>query len=148
MKHFNWHILAFILTGLVAGVVLFIMMPFGPGLSPDSIAYMQTAESLRSGQGYWVYEAPMTHFAPLYPTALAVMSGLQLRMITAGRVLQAGIFAMNVALFMYLVWIATRRNWIAGVVGGVLFLTSAEISFIIGRTTRPTASQPNSLLLP
>src|SRR5205085_8939047 len=69
----------------------------GPALFPDSALYLSSAESLRAGRGYELYDdRPYTIAPPLFPTLLAVAGvlGVAPRFVNAlafaGTVLVAG----------------------------------------------------------
>jgi len=66
--------------------------PWGPGLSPDAIAYAAIAESVRdSGEiGYWL-EPAASSWPPLFPVLLASASVLlDVSVVDAGRILNVG----------------------------------------------------------
>ena len=55
-----------------AGLVMVATSRYGPGLTPDSLAYVSAAESLALGQGFRDHEGrPLVLFPPLYPLVLA-----------------------------------------------------------------------------
>src|SRR5262245_63939659 len=65
---------AFCLLPSLAGVVLVLVMGAraGPGVTPDSVTYLSTAESLRADGSFRRYDgAPYVEFPPLYPLVLA-----------------------------------------------------------------------------
>ncbi|HSV86089.1 MAG TPA: hypothetical protein VLH85_05910 [Levilinea sp.] len=115
----------------IAGLLLYTSMRLGPGVSPDSVVYMQTALNLLSGRGFTAFGEPMTHFAPFYSIVLALGGVLPIRILSVARLLQPAIFVFNAALFMFAVWTASRNRsiWAAAAAGG-FFLTSAQVLFI------------------
>jgi 4-amino-4-deoxy-L-arabinose transferase-like glycosyltransferase len=117
----------FIVPGLLAGAALFYLMQYGPGVSPDSVTYLQTAKSLLAGQGYMTYGNPMTHFPPLYSTMLALGGLIPIKLISVSRLVQSAIFALNLIVFCYAVWIASSRNFFAASAAGLLFITAMNI---------------------
>jgi hypothetical protein len=123
VKKFGLPFSLFVLLGLVAGITLFHFMHLGPGVSPDSVTYFQTAESLRKGQGFTAYGEPMTNFPPFYSAILALAGLLPFKILSISRLVQASIFGMNVIVFTYAVWIATCRNTYAALAAGVLFVS-------------------------
>lgn len=57
---------------VAAGLVVVATSRYGPGLTPDSMAYVSTAKSLASGGGFQDHaDQPLVHFPPLYPMLLA-----------------------------------------------------------------------------
>lgn len=64
--------------------------PYGMGVTPDSVAYLHAAESLRAGAGLYVpaYSGalmPVTHYPPLYPATLAGLATLGIEPLQAAR---------------------------------------------------------------
>src|SRR5436190_9794232 len=67
-----WPLVAVLLGVLAGAVVLAATGPHGPGLSPDSAAYLSTADALAHGRGFQTYgRLPLTDFPPGYPLALS-----------------------------------------------------------------------------
>jgi 4-amino-4-deoxy-L-arabinose transferase-like glycosyltransferase len=120
------HLILFACLG-AAGYLLYTSMRFGPGVSPDSVVYLQTAESLLAGRGFTAYGEPMTHFPPFYSIVLAFAGLLPVRLMAVARLIQPAIFVLNAALFMFAVWTASRRSIWPAVAGGGFFLTSAQM---------------------
>jgi hypothetical protein len=117
-----------ILAGAAASVLMFWITDYGPGVSPDSVTYIETARSLLAGNGFYVEGKPMTHFAPVYPLLLA-MAGLFQHgdILQAGRLLGALFFGANLALFGLAVQIGTEHSWSATGCAILFFLCSAPI---------------------
>ncbi len=103
------------------------MMSHGPGISPDSIVYLSSAQSLLSGHGLMVAGHPMTHFPPLYPMLLASLGVVHHDLLTDARLLAAGCFATNVVLVGAAVYFATERQLRAAVCAVLLFVVSATV---------------------
>ncbi len=75
--------------------------PYGIGVTPDSVAYLRAAESLREGTGLSVpaYDGalvPLTHFPPLYPATLAGLAALGLEPLQAARGMALLMAAANI----------------------------------------------------
>jgi hypothetical protein len=60
---------------LAISMVLKSTTRYGPGISPDSLYYISTAENLAKGNGYYSYDGkPYTHWPPLFPSLIALLS--------------------------------------------------------------------------
>ena len=79
---------------LAAAVSLWIATPWGVGLTPDSIDYINAARALLDGSGL----GGMSHFPPLYPLAIASIARLGPEPAEAARWLQVLLFAVNILL--------------------------------------------------
>jgi 4-amino-4-deoxy-L-arabinose transferase-like glycosyltransferase len=130
IKPSNRYPFIFILIGVAASIILFSFMRFGPGVSPDSVSYLETANSLLNGDGFTVYLQPMTHFPPFYSLMLAVGGLLPIRLIAVSKLLQAGIFGINLSIFLFTTWIGSKRNKLAPLAALLLFLTSTHIILV------------------
>ena len=94
--------------------------PWGLGVTPDSVVYLDVARSLNAGNGLEVWGKPLTHFPPGYPFVLAVATSRGSDTFFQARVLHALLYAMVVTLVALLVYMATEGSFPA-VVSGVLF---------------------------
>ena len=66
-----------VLAALGASLVWARGIAWGPGLNPDSLNYVTTAQSLLAGEGFSNARGePYTQWPPLYPLALAAAAGL------------------------------------------------------------------------
>ena len=66
-----WHRLILIVAAF--GLVAWAVLPYGPGLSPDSATYLAASRSMADLRGYLDLDgqSPMLDFPPLYPAVLA-----------------------------------------------------------------------------
>lgn len=105
------------LAATVAAVLVWwATAPWGPGLSPDAIAYSAIAERIRDhGQvGYWL-EPQATSWPPLFPLLLAAGSWVTgASVVDVGRwmngALQAGVVVVTAAI----AWRLLRSRWLRG----------------------------------
>jgi len=102
----------------------------GIGFLGDAVPYMLTARSLTQGNGFYILDKPMTHWAPAYPLMLAIWSILGPSLRLAARSLHTLIFGINAVLFAVTIFISTRRNYAAMVTGALFFISSSSILFI------------------
>ncbi len=60
------------LTAFAAFGLVMLLTTHGPGVTPDSVAYLSAADSLLRGEGFLQYTgAPLTEWPPLFPAILA-----------------------------------------------------------------------------
>ena len=86
----------------LAGVVLILFITSkGPGVTPDSVNYIDAAQNLSSGNGLKVLmpngnTEPMTHFPPLFPMILALFHLVKVDPVSAARWMNAVLFGANI----------------------------------------------------
>lgn len=89
---------------------------YGPGLSSDSVAYIQGAINIKNGHGYARFSGentlePITGFPPVFSAVLASLSLVGMDVLSAGRVLNAILFGVNIFLVGLLIFFSTRSLW-------------------------------------
>lgn len=89
----------------------------GPGVCPDSTAYLQLARSEPV-----TLQISHTHFPPLYPLILRAGSWVAGSELRAGRVMNAVLFALNVLLVGVLLYRHARVSLWTGLAGTLLFI--------------------------
>jgi 4-amino-4-deoxy-L-arabinose transferase-like glycosyltransferase len=129
----NFRLISIVMLAVLAatGVVLILAAtPEGMGLSDDSIAYIAGARSILAGHGYreaWLASnGPMTHFPPVFPSALAFLGLFGLDPLRGVRFLNALLFGLNTALMGILGWRMTR-SLVAGLGLALLFLLNGSL---------------------
>lgn len=133
-------------AGLAAAILtLAITRPPGPGLDPDSAAYIGAAESLAHGHGYripitsWASAdttAPLAHFPPGYPTALAVSISLGIPTRQAARAVNAAAALVDVGLATWLVAL------VAGEIAAAILALALLIMPAFEQAHLPVLSEP------
>ncbi len=84
-----------ILSVVGIGLVLLSTSRYGVGISSDSVAYISTARSLLSGNGYFLYDgSPFIGWPPLFPTVLAVLGLIGVELVEGVRFLNAFVFGL------------------------------------------------------
>jgi hypothetical protein len=116
-KHLGQIFILLALAILPAFVVIRATEPFGPGVSPDSTAYLGAAKSLRDGYGYTLQGEPLSHFPPLYSVLLAGVGHFTGDLEDAARYCGAILFSVNAVLLFLLLRL-----------GGLHFLSSGLIA--------------------
>jgi hypothetical protein len=117
-----------ILLGVCCGLAMVLAVTHqGPGLTPDSTAYVQAARSLVAGTGFQHFNgslvaSPQTHFAPLFSIVLAGLLRAGATFEQGSRWLNAALFAVNcVLLALVLSRCVDRRHAPLGAMLGGLF---------------------------
>lgn len=108
-------------VALAGGLLLLWATVHGPGVSPDSIVYIETARSLLQGDGFYYHGKPMTHYPPGYPLLLAAAGLLQPDVVQAARLLQVLFYAANVILVGLCIYALTGGSVLALSAGVFLF---------------------------
>jgi hypothetical protein len=124
------------LLGIVAfALVLVVTDPPGPGLDPDALSYLGAAESLVAHGEYriptapWASPdstAPLAHFPPGYPTALAVPVALGMSPPQGARLVEALAAGVTISTLVLLIGAATTT--IAGVLLAVALLVTPAMA--------------------
>jgi 4-amino-4-deoxy-L-arabinose transferase-like glycosyltransferase len=97
-------------------------------VSPDSTVYIETAENLIAGKGFYASGEPLTHYPPLYPLLLAIAKIAIPDTLLAGRWLHAFLFAINVMLVATAAYIFTKHRSLLPIGGAIiLFLASTPV---------------------
>ena len=112
--------------GVCASILILWITVHGPGVSPDSTTYIETAISILAGNGFFAGGRPMTHYPPAYPLLLSLAGHFYHHdMLQAARLLGAFLFGVNVVLIGVAVHVCTRRNFLATMCAICVFLSSA-----------------------
>lgn len=92
---------AYLLFAAFAAVALFVVTPWGLGLTPDSMSYMRAARAIAE---HGDFGALPTHWPPLYPLLLAAGSMVFGDAGVGARALQGIFLALNILLLAMLNW--------------------------------------------
>ncbi len=112
------------LITLITGInVFFFVADNGIGVSPDSVAYIKTAESLLAGNGFYYFDEPLIHFPPLYPLLLAGSAIFSQNVTISAEWLHGILYGLNALLFGLAIFFSTRRSLVAMVLGILLFFS-------------------------
>ena len=110
-----------IVLACAAAVVLYYSLPWGIGVSPDSISYLKAASRLT--EDFQLKHLP-SHWPPGYPLYLAIMMSAIPGMTTAALFGQVTLFFFNTILVSWVVLYClqddgTRRYWAALIAAAV-----------------------------
>ena len=127
-------IVALTLTALAALAIAFgwACMPFGAGLSPDSVVYIAMADGAWTPRGfslpygYNLYE-PVRHFPPLYPAVLGGGKLIGLAAAPFSRIVGCALLGLNTALVGWIVYRSSRGRIGAAMAASILFGVSVPI---------------------
>ena len=127
----GWRWLLFGALGVVAAALALVrQMNFGPGLTPDSAAYLSVASALLSGDGFAPFFGEYTIYAPLFPLALSVAALFVDDVIHVAAVVNAAAFGGTVVLAAS--WLHRRQAplWLSFCAGlaGALSLPLANLA--------------------
>jgi hypothetical protein len=110
--------IAVAIAAVVAGLLVWwATAPWGPGLSPDAIAYSAIAESIRDRAelGYWL-EPRVSSWPPLFPAVLAGTAAiLDITVVEAGRIVNAVLQGATVVVTALLARRLLRERWLRAV---------------------------------
>ena len=127
-------------------LALLVTSSAGPGLDPDSASYLSAAESLVQGKGYriaiasWYSSdstAPLAHFPPGYPTALAIPTAMGVAPPMSARIVNAVAAAVTATAVCVLVASSAGSVVAALVTITVLLLTPALIEVHLSALSEP-----------
>jgi hypothetical protein len=117
-------------SAIGAFFLMFWVTQRAPGVSPDSVTYIETAQSLLDGKGFFPGSRPMTHFPPVYPLLLSIFGYFYHGdILQAGRLLCALLYSVNLALIGSAVWKCTH-SLLATFFSVALFLGSSPIQYV------------------
>ena len=122
---------AAIACGMLASVFA---TPYGMGVTPDSLLYLNAADHLAQGHGLRVATAddtlvPLTHYPPLFPAILALFTLGGLSPLGAARAVALGVTALNVALVTTVTFTSTKSATAATAAAFVVAL-SVDMLFL------------------
>lgn len=128
MNKKTWaYILFFSLIIIITGTLFVFITKNGIGISPDSIKYVELANNIINKKGFLVNEEPFTHFPPTYPLMLAIAGLIHSDIVSSARWMHALLFCLNTILFGIIIYLGTKRNITALILGFLVFISSREI---------------------
>jgi hypothetical protein len=117
-----------LLSGVCAFLLMYWITDKGPGVSPDSTAYIESAQNLLAGNGLFIQGEPMIHYPPGYPLMIAVADMLHPgNILQAARLLAALLFSANLVLFGFAAYRSTGNGLAATACAMLVFLVSEPL---------------------
>lgn len=111
-------------------VVLYITR-FGAGISPDSIYYISGARTLVNNLEYLdIFGEPMTHWPPLFPFLISVVSRFNMDTVEVARYLNSVVFGLNIFLMGILLYKVTQKSFLFSIFGLLIFASSIDMYLI------------------
>jgi hypothetical protein len=109
--------------GLSASILIYLIIPIGPGVAVESVKFFETAKNIVNGNGFYAYEVPMTHHPPLYPILIAATNLLQQDdLLKSARLLTAIFFGINIIFFSLCAYVSTEGNKLAAALAAGVYL--------------------------
>ncbi|HVQ40533.1 MAG TPA: glycosyltransferase family 39 protein, partial [Pyrinomonadaceae bacterium] len=129
-----------LLLAVLAILIAWLATRYGIGLTPDSTVYLDAAHNLLNDRGLTALTGrgefgPLTHYPPLYPAVLALLTRLGIlfggqSIEGTARVLNSFIFGANVLLVGVGIRSYARSSYWLPVIGSALTLTAPAIAGI------------------
>jgi|GEM_PF-1920021 len=92
-------LIALVIAGTGFAALLWCTTPYSLGLSPDSISYLSTANSIMEGSGSYLFNGePYCQWPPLLPLVICIVHALGFDAVAGMRVVNAAAFVLLVAL--------------------------------------------------
>jgi len=135
----------------ISGIILgfFITSEYGPGITPDSVAYIAGAKNIINGNGItilyndkeakeplklWassddVIEPLIFHWPPFYPLVLALIGIFSSSLINGARLLNILLFGINIILVFIVIKYYTKSIWLS-IFSTLIMLTSKVMLFV------------------
>ena len=119
----DWKVVVGLGVAIALALTLFLWtVPGEPGVTTDSITYLELARTMMEGKGYQT-----AHYPPAYPGLLAVAGAFTDDMMGATRWLHAFLFAANAGLVGVIVYLAAGRSTLAMLFSVLVFTSSAAL---------------------
>ncbi|MDP6418785.1 MAG: glycosyltransferase family 39 protein [Candidatus Krumholzibacteria bacterium] len=124
-------LLPWILSLLPLVLLMSATSPWGPGVTPDSVYYLSTADSLADGKGFLQFDGtPYTFWPPLYPLLISLGSLLAIPQLLWVRLLGALCIALSTGFALQWLFRELRSPFLAAWASLALLLS--PIFFEIG----------------
>lgn len=130
----SWLLPATLILGAIGVLLLLYHTRNGPGITGDSVHYVMGAENLLAGNGYSRTDGsgkfvPITGFPPGFSIALTPFMLIGLDTFQAGRILNAILFGLNIALIGFMLHRYTG-SMVYPLIGSALLLLSEDLLHI------------------
>ncbi|MFN2384831.1 MAG: ArnT family glycosyltransferase [Thermoanaerobaculia bacterium] len=123
----SWLTFVLVAAALSAALIIVGTTPHGPGVTPDSTIYLESAQSLASGSGFSARGEAMTRYPPAFPILLAAGGAIFGDTLVGARVLLALLFGANLFLVSLTAYRGGGRLPAAAFAGALLFASSPDL---------------------
>lgn len=113
-----------VLTAAILAVLVYTGTRWGPGVTPDSMEYLEAAWSFAEGQGFRGFSP---HWPPLYPLVLAGLAQAGGDLLNGVRWLNSGLISVNIGL---LAAIVARCDWRRDIARLFLLVLGLQAGFL------------------
>ncbi len=129
--------LIIIILGIIGGLIASITMKWGPWAGSDSVAYIEAARNLASGEGIIIKQAsgdiiPLSLHPPLYSILLAVLIKFGLNIIAAAHAINVIFFALFITMAGLSIYELNHNIFLSSVLSFALISSSGVISCFTG----------------
>ena len=116
-----------LLVSLICACIFWLSTQWGPGTSPDSIAYMLTARKINSLESIFLINK---HWPPLYPLVIAMTNSITGDLLASTRLIQLSTYIANIWLFYLLIDIRQLEKNAIKLFATVCFGLSTTIYYV------------------
>ena len=103
-------------------------IPYAPGVSPDSVVYIDGARNILNGNGFQLSSGEViTRYPPGYPALLALVTYINHDVLQATRWLHAFLFAVNVMLIGLATYLAANKRYLPTLFSVLLYISSVKV---------------------
>ena len=120
-------------------LIIYGTQKYGPGVSADTVAYLNAADSLANGEGlrYFAYTSPFIQWPPLYPAILAIPSLIGISLLSFSKYLNAIFLGLTI-----FVSVRMLRKIIKNKIVPYIFLGMCLIAFPLIKMSLYAWSEP------
>ncbi len=142
---FNLYICIILLLSSLAGcIAYFATQKYGPGVTHDSVAYLETAKTFAAGQGlqYFGFDSPFIQWPPLFPIILASAHLSGIDMMVFANIFNASCIVLSLAILGC--WLLERLE---NRIFAPLFVLGAMCTFGFMKMALYVWSEPSFMML-
>lgn len=129
-SHLYLSLIFIFFIGAFAAIIMSWVTFYGIGITIDSTRYIDIANNLLAGSGFVDNGQLATHYPPLYPLMLVVVSSFGSNQLQAIQRLHIFLYGLNVVLFGLTVFICTKKNMFATALAFLVLFSSEAVLMI------------------
>ncbi len=128
LKYINKSKLVSLIFAFCLYILIFKAMPYGPGLSPDSVGYLKAAYGLLNGKGIEYFTS---QWPPLYPLIIAIVSKvLNIDILKGAQIIQSVLYSMIFLSLVLLITKTTKINKYFAIILSFIVCLQGTITYI------------------